>query len=96
MHGFDRLRNFLHQGARLPKLRHLRPPRHRHLRPPRHRQAFQSRYLSAAGGHALAGSAVDIRPEAIAGDTEIEWTVNNAVDNADQNNILATYKERRL
>jgi len=30
--------------------------------------------------------------EAIAGDTEIEWTVNNAVDNADQNNILATYK----
>lgn len=29
----------------------------------------------------------------IAGDTEIEWTVVNAVDNADQNNILSTFKD---
>ncbi len=31
--------------------------------------------------------------EAIAGDTEIEWTVKNAVDNADQQNMLATFKD---
>lgn len=31
--------------------------------------------------------------EAIAGDTEIEWTVKNAVDNADQQNILTTFKD---
>lgn len=31
--------------------------------------------------------------EAIAGDTEIEWTVKNAVDNADQQNVLATFKD---
>jgi ribose transport system substrate-binding protein len=31
--------------------------------------------------------------EAIAGDTEIEWTVKNALDNADQQNTLATFKD---
>jgi len=31
--------------------------------------------------------------EAIKDDTEIEWTVVNAVDNADQNNILSTFKD---
>ncbi len=31
--------------------------------------------------------------EAIAGDTEVEWTVKNAVDNADQQNVLATFKD---
>ena len=31
--------------------------------------------------------------EAIADDTEIEWTVKNAVDNADQQNILTTFKD---
>ncbi len=31
--------------------------------------------------------------EATAGDTEIEWTVKNAVDNADQQNILTTFKD---
>jgi ribose transport system substrate-binding protein len=31
--------------------------------------------------------------EAVKGDTEIEWTVKNAVDNADQQNMLATFKD---
>ena len=31
--------------------------------------------------------------EAVAGDTQIEWTVKNAVDNADQQNILTTFKD---
>jgi ribose transport system substrate-binding protein len=31
--------------------------------------------------------------EAVKDDTEIEWTVVNAVDNADQNNILSTFKD---
>jgi len=31
--------------------------------------------------------------EAIKDDTEIEWTVKNAVDNADQQNILTTFKD---
>ncbi len=31
--------------------------------------------------------------EAVKGDTEIEWTVVNAVDNADQNNILSTFRD---
>jgi ribose transport system substrate-binding protein len=31
--------------------------------------------------------------EAIKGDTSIEWTVKNAVDNADQQNILTTFKD---
>jgi len=31
--------------------------------------------------------------EAIAGDTQIEWTVKNAVDDADQTNILTTFKD---
>lgn len=31
--------------------------------------------------------------EAIEGDTEIEWTVKNAVDNTDQQNILTTFKD---
>ncbi len=31
--------------------------------------------------------------ETIEGDTEIEWTVKNAVDNADQQNVLTTFKD---
>lgn len=31
--------------------------------------------------------------EAVKDDTEIEWTVVNAVDNADQNNILSTFRD---
>ncbi len=31
--------------------------------------------------------------EAIAGDTQIEWTVKNATDDADQTNILTTFKD---
>jgi ribose transport system substrate-binding protein len=31
--------------------------------------------------------------EVTAGDTEIEWTIKNAVDNADQQNMLATFKD---
>lgn len=31
--------------------------------------------------------------DTIEGDTEIEWTVKNAVDNADQQNILTTFKD---
>ena len=38
---------------------------------------------------ALLASVKDV----IDGDTEIEWTVKNAVDNADQQNILTTFKD---
>jgi ribose transport system substrate-binding protein len=31
--------------------------------------------------------------EAIAGDTEIEWTIKNATDDADQTNMLTTFKD---
>lgn len=31
--------------------------------------------------------------EAVAGDTQIEWTVKNATDDADQTNILTTFKD---